>query len=750
VKAGRPFYLQLSHYPGRSGADALKATYEAVLKRAGGQADQAVDAAAVTEDMDATIGMVLKKIDELGIAAKTYVLYTADHGSPGRVGNRPLTGGKGCLQEGGIRVPFVVRGPGVEAGTCCHARVILTDLFPTFAELAGVSGPLPKDIEGGSLVPLLSGRGAATVKRPREELVFHYPHYDHDNEGPASAIMLGDYKLIKVYETGGLHLYDLSKDALEQHDLALQMPEKAVELRRLLEADLLAMNVEMATPNPNYDPSKAPEPRRKGNGGKGGRGGRRGGQGTGGGQDQPGAAGEKQRRDTSGNTFCTNVPAHPYDIVLGRPSPSSITASILFYDNAEGCLFWGTKSGVYPARTSPRQFKKGEPTELVLDKLRPDTAYFYQLRYRAGPAAPVVATAESTFHTPRARGRPFVFTIQADSHLDEHTAPAVYRRTLENAIADGPDFHIDLGDTFMSEKHPGRETAAKQYLAQRFYFGLIGRSAPVFLVLGNHDGEGARWHDGTADSLAVWSNGMRKRYFPNPFPDRFYGGNERREEFPGLLQDYYAWEWGDARFVVLDPFWYTPRPRGGGSDNWYRTLGSTQYQWLAQTLQRSRAPLKFVFIHHLVGGGTKEARGGVEAAPFYEWGGRNPDGSAGFAEHRPGWPLPIHQLLLRNRVSAVFHGHDHLYVKQDLDGIVYQEVPQPGAAEYDRTSTAAEYGYKSGVLLGSPGHLRVRVSPGRAVVDYVRACLPEDEGSGLRDATVAHSYAISAKAASAR
>ena len=721
-----------------------------MLKRAGGQADQAVDAAAVTEDMDATIGMVLKKIDELGIAVKTYVLYTADHGSPGRVGNRPLTGGKGCLQEGGIRVPFVVRGPGVEAGTCCHARVILTDLFPTFAELAGVSGPLPKDIEGGSLVPLLSGRGAATVKRPREELVFHYPHYDHDNEGPASAIMLGDYKLIKVYETGGLHLYDLSKDALEQHDLALQMPEKAVELRRLLEADLRAMNVEMATPNPNYDPSKAPEPRRKGNGGKGGRGGRRGGQGTGGGQDQPGAAGEKQSRDTSGNTFCTDVPAHPYDIVLGRPSPSSITASILFYDNAEGCLFWGTKSGVYPSRTPPRQFKKGEPAELVLDKLRPDTAYFYQLRYRAGPAAPVVATAESTFHTPRARGRPFVFTIQADSHLDEHTAPAVYRRTLENAIADGPDFHIDLGDTFMSEKHPGRETAAKQYLAQRFYFGLIGRSAPVFLVLGNHDGEGARWHDGTADSLAVWSNGMRKRYFPNPFPDRFYGGNERREEFTGLLQDYYAWEWGDALFVVLDPFWYTPRPRGGGSDNWYRTLGSTQYQWLAQTLQRSRAPLKFVFIHHLVGGGTKEARGGVEAAPFYEWGGRNPDGSAGFAEHRPGWPLPIHQLLLRTRVSAVFHGHDHLYVKQDLDGIAYQEVPQPGAAEYDRTDTAAEYGYKSGVLLGSPGHLRVRVSAGRATVDYVRACLPEDEGSGLHNAAVANSYAISAKAASAR
>ena len=169
----------------------------------------------------------------------------------------------------------------------------------------------------------------------------------------------------------------------------------------------------------------------------------------------------------------------------------------------------------------------------------------------------------------------------------------------------------------------------------------------MFLTLGNHDGEGSRWHDGTADSLAVWSNTMRKRYFPNPFPDGFYSGNQTRGPFTGLLQDYFAWEWGDALFVVLDPFWYTPRNAAAGGDNWNRTLGSAQYQWLKQTLEGSRAAWKFVFIHHLVGGGTKEGRGGVEAVPFYEWGGRNADGTEGFKQHRPGWPLPIHQLLLR-------------------------------------------------------------------------------------------------------
>jgi hypothetical protein len=502
----------------------------------------------------------------------------------------------------------------------------------------------------------------------------------------------------------------------------------------------------MPSANPTYDPSKPSASNDQDRHGKRGGGGGRGGKGRGG--RKGGGNGGEKARDTTEEApkgeFHTDVPDHPFDIVLGRPTPSSITASVLFYADAEGCLYWGTASGDYASHSAARQFKKGEPAELVLNDLRPDSGYFYQLRYRAGGSSPVQKAEEGRFHTPRAPGEQFTFTIQADPHLDEHTEPALYRQTLENALADRPDFHVDLGDTFMCEKHPGRETAARQYLAQRYYFGLIGRSAPVFLTLGNHDGEGARWHDGTADSLAVWSNTMRKRYFPNPVPDGFYTGNSVKEPFTGLLQDYYAWQWGDALLVVLDPFWYTPRPHPG-DDNWNRTLGPAQYQWLEKTLQRSRAAMKFVFIHHLVGGGDKNSRGGVEAAPFYEWGGRNADGTEGFREHRPGWSMPIHKLLVQNRVSAVFHGHDHLYVKQDLDGIVYQEVPQPGAPGYDNTWTAAEYGYKSGVILGSSGHLRVRVSPAGAKVDYVRACLPPDETAEHRNGIVADSYFISAK-----
>ncbi|HEY3418324.1 MAG TPA: metallophosphoesterase, partial [Armatimonadota bacterium] len=348
---------------------------------------------------------------------------------------------------------------------------------------------------------------------------------------------------------------------------------------------------------------------------------------------------------------------------------------------------------------------------------------------------------EYTFHTQRATGSAFTFTITADSHLDEHTTPALYLQTLRNALADTPDFHLDLGDTFMTEKHADRTSAAKQYLAQRYYFGQSCPSAPLFLVIGNHDGETAREQDGTANSLAVWSNTMRKRYFPNPVPDAFYTGNGTTHPFAGQLQDYYAWEWGDAQFIVLDPFWFTPRQRGG-DDNWVRSLGNEQYQWLKRTLEGSKAKYKFVFIHHLVGGLDKDARGGVEAASLYEWGGKNPDGTDGFAAHRPGWPLPIHQLLVQHHVSVVFHGHDHLYAKQELDGIIYQEVPQPGWEGRFDSQRIAEYGYKTGVILGSSGHLRVTVAEKQATVEYIHASLPSGAATFQKNEAVVNTYSI--------
>jgi predicted phosphodiesterase len=439
------------------------------------------------------------------------------------------------------------------------------------------------------------------------------------------------------------------------------------------------------------------------------------------------------------NSTCNDVPAHAVDVILCRPTCDSVTLSTLAYGDLQASIAYGTRRGQLNLQSPVRRFNKGEPTEVTLGSLRPDTRYYFELR------ADGVGDTQGTFHTQRARGSEFTFTITADSHLDDRANAGLYQRTLANALADAPDFHIDLGDTFMTEKHDNRENAARQYLAQRFYFGQLCHSAPLFFVLGNHDGESPRGRGSEADSLAVWSNLMRKRYFPNPIPDSFFTGDSARHPEAGLLQDYFAWEWGDALFVVLDPYWFTQQQRGQ-KDNWKRSLGVHQYEWLQQTLAASRASFKFVFIHHLAGGSTPEGRGGAEAVPFFEWGGKNLDGSDGFGDHRPGWAAPIHPLLVRHHVSAVFHGHDHLYAKQDCDGIVYQEVPQPGTPGNKRVPTAAEYGYLSGVIHSSSGHVRVRISPDQANVDYVRSYLPDDERSDRRNAEVAHSYKISAPA----
>lgn len=120
------------------------------------------------------------------------------------------------------------------------------------------------------------------------------------------------------------------------------------------------------------------------------------------------------------------------------------------------------------------------------------------------------------------------------------------------------------------------------------------------------------------------------------------------------------------------------------------------------------------------------SRGGVEFAYLYEWGGNNADGTYGFDEQRPGWGVPIHQLLITNHVSAVFHGHDHVFVKQDLDGIVYQELPQPSNDQPDNTNLAAEYGYVNGDVVAGSGHLCVTVTPEQVTVDFIHAYLSQN------------------------
>jgi phosphodiesterase/alkaline phosphatase D-like protein len=438
----------------------------------------------------------------------------------------------------------------------------------------------------------------------------------------------------------------------------------------------------------------------------------------------------------------------PGNIVLGRPTGHSATASVLSDLDLEAYLEYGTRAGTHTGQTAPLRLPAGQPEEVIMEGLQPDAPYFYRLRFRGPGEIAFAASEEHVFHTQRPPGSAFTFTLDADPHNRAPNFNAeVYSVTLRSALADKPAFHINLGDTFMAEKIApvsyGQTVAT--YREMRRFFGLLAGSVPLFLVNGNHDGELGWELNGTAENLGVWATQARRSFYPDPVPGGFYSGSTGAETLTGVRDGYYAWTWGDALFVVLDPFWYSTQKPRAVTDNWNLTLGQAQYQWLKQTLEASHARFKFVFAHNLVGGMDRNMRGGIEAAGMYEWGGRNADGSWGFADHRPGWDAPIHQLLVENHVTILFHGHDHLFVKQDLDGIVYQECPQPSYATYDKTGSALDYGYAHGDVLGGSGYLRVTVTPAAVTVDYVRSFLPKDENGQRRNRAIAYSYTVNAR-----
>jgi len=269
-RAGKPFFVQLSwnalHAPG----NALRATREKYAKLTGSDgADRRVAVAAISEDLDTGVGMVLDAVDRLGLADDTIVISTSDNGAGGGGGRRGgLGGGKGSVWEGGIRVPFIVRGPGIAPGSWCHVPIVGYDLLPTFCAWAGVPHTaLPKDLDGGSIAGLLAHGGKGDVARARDELVFHFPHYQTGHT-PHSAIRVGDLKLLKFYEDESVKLFDLAGDIGEQRDLAGQRPADAARLEQRLENHLATVHAQFPTTNPRYDPdAPAAGPRRGGPGG---------------------------------------------------------------------------------------------------------------------------------------------------------------------------------------------------------------------------------------------------------------------------------------------------------------------------------------------------------------------------------------------------------------------------------------------------------------------------------------------------
>ncbi len=440
--------------------------------------------------------------------------------------------------------------------------------------------------------------------------------------------------------------------------------------------------------------------------------------------------------------------------LLGKPTDTSIAINIVPATTIEYHYQYGATSGVYTGETANVTATGGQPHEVTIEGLTPNTRYFYRMQYHAPGDAmnDWVNRNEYSFWTQRAAGSSFVFTVESDSHANMNTS---HQNAMTNVFNEDPDFHIDLGDTFYPQNAANQNAVDQRYLAYRdpLYMGRIGPSVPIFLAAGNHEDEEGWNLDDTPFSPAVGSIQARKAYYPTPIDDGFYSANTNTlssineatygDEF---REDYYAWTWGDALFVVIDEFQYTMQnpygaTAGEGSDDpitgdqWNWTLGAEQYNWLRETLEGSDAKYKFVFSHNMLGGIPRDigvntagyVRGGAEAAGYFEWGGKNADGTAGFASHRDPAVFgtkPIHQLFVENGVSAYFHGHDHQYVYETRDGIVYQEVPSPSmtGSGFSGIYTEGTYAeYQTIEMLPNAGHLRVSVTPTQATVDYISA-----------------------------
>ena len=256
----RPFYVQVSYYAVHLSVVCREETLKKYERK--GKPDRGYTPAwaAMMEELDTGIGRLQEAIAELGIAEDTYVFFTADNGGRGTVPggsklptNVPLYGAKHSLYEGGIRVPFLVRGPGIAPGSVCHTPAVGYDFLPTFYALAGGRGELTDEIDGASIRPLLSNP-KAPIERPQNSLFFHRPRRKF------SAIRQGDYKLMLFWAPDGAvrtrELYHVNPDPREEgRNIADKETDKATALQITLLAHLESVNAEK--------PAKSPQKRKK-------------------------------------------------------------------------------------------------------------------------------------------------------------------------------------------------------------------------------------------------------------------------------------------------------------------------------------------------------------------------------------------------------------------------------------------------------------------------------------------------------
>lgn len=454
------------------------------------------------------------------------------------------------------------------------------------------------------------------------------------------------------------------------------------------------------------------------------------------------------------------------NLILGRPTNNSIAISLMSNSAVNAYIDYGTNGKTFTNKSLTGTLVANTPAVFELKNLKPDQKYFYRVRFKEGSAKTFQISKIYSFQTARTTGKPFTFSLHGDTHPERNGKmfnSELYYVAMGNVAAQKNDFHILMGDDFSIDPLIGKGQATKEnvekiYRTHRDWLGVIGSTTPIYLVNGNHEQAAQYLLDGTTNNPAVLAGNARNKFYPQPAPDNFYTGDNLEVPGIGKLRDYYSWHWGDALFITLDPYWHskyavdnvagvsvddnaTNKKAGAGaqknSDLWQVGIGDLQYEWFKKTLETTSAKYIFVFAHHVMGTG----RGGVEISTNYEWGGKDPKGATTFAEQRPNWELPIHDLMVKHKVSIFFQGHDHIFVTQERDGLIYQSMPNPADSTFSMFNDTA---YKSGTKAPNSGHVRVSVNSNEAKVEYFLAARATD--TSRKNMTSAHSYSVKPRA----
>ena len=281
-KKDEPFFLYLPHFGVHSPHQAKESLIAKFKDKPGVGGHNNPTYAAMIASVDESVGRVMETLDELKLADNTVLIFTSDNGGVGgyaREGimkssgditdNAPLRSGKGSLYEGGTRVPFIVRWPGVTtAGASAAVPTLHIDMYPTFLSITGAAAPANQVLDGESLVPLFKD---STASLKRDAIYQHFPGYLGAGENswrttPVATVISGDWKLMEFMEDKRVELYHLAEDIGEKTNLATTQPDKAATLLAKLHAWQAAIQAPMPTPNTDIKPTSGKGGKGKGKG----------------------------------------------------------------------------------------------------------------------------------------------------------------------------------------------------------------------------------------------------------------------------------------------------------------------------------------------------------------------------------------------------------------------------------------------------------------------------------------------------